>query len=130
MTAKERKRAARRAYYWANRERLVAAAREYHRRYPMMRIFQYMDMCDRFRVDAKAYAEYRAKDRERRRRDAEKAGRTYRPKLGKRLPDWALYGQSVVDARSPWLAENLTPSQRAFARELAIERKGRRSSAS
>ena len=39
------------------------------------------------------------------------------------VPDWATLGQRVLDAASPWLIENLTPSQRAYARELAIERR-------
>lgn len=50
------------------------------------------------------------------------------------LPDWMLYRvasirgecfslREALDVRSPWLIENLTPSQRAYAREMAIERK-------
>ena len=47
----------------------------------------------------------------------------YRARFRCRLPDWAAAGQRVLDARSQWLAVNLTASQRAYARELAIERK-------
>lgn len=33
------------------------------------------------------------------------------------------FGQKVLDTSSPWLVENLTPSQRDYAMRLAIERK-------
>ena len=51
-----------------------------------------------------------------------KAGRGYSPRPQCRVPDWAVKGQAV-DVRSAFLAENLTPAQRAYARDLAIERK-------
>lgn len=50
-------------------------------------------------------------------------GKLYRPRFGCRMPDWATKGETILDSASPWLIENLTPSQRAYARELAIERK-------
>ena len=50
-------------------------------------------------------------------------GKGYRARFRCRLPDWAAAGQRVLDARSQWLAVNLTASQRAYARDLAIERK-------
>lgn len=49
-------------------------------------------------------------------------GKAYRPMFHVRSPEWAAVGDAF-DYRSPWLVENLTPSQRAFARELAIERR-------
>jgi len=39
--------------------------------------------------------------------------------------EWAAAGQRVLDVRSAFLAVNMTPSQRAYARELAIERRAR-----
>ena len=51
--------------------------------------------------------------------------RKYRALWSMRIPDWATKG-SVLDARSQFLYANLTPSQRAFARELAIEQKERK----
>lgn len=118
-----RRLAKKREYYWENRERMVAKAREYHRRYPTMRKLQYMFMMERFEHDAAAYAEYRANDRAYRAAHRKRRGE-YRPKLSMRLPDWALYGKSVLDVRSRWIFENTTRAQRAYARELAIERKG------
>ena len=115
--------AAKRKYYWANRERLVAEKREYRKRYPMMRTYQYWQMVARFETDAKAYAEYRAKDRARRKREAEKRGKIYRGNPSMRIPDWATKGQRIMDTASPWLPENMSPEQNAYARELAIERK-------
>ena len=50
------------------------------------------------------------------------AGRPYHPQPNRRVPDWCVK-QGVVDVRSQWLAENLTPSQRDYAMRLAIERK-------
>lgn len=54
------------------------------------------------------------------------AGKVYSPRFRVRLPEWAAAGQRVLDARSPWLWNNITDAQRAYARELAIERKERR----
>ena len=48
-------------------------------------------------------------------------GKSYSPRYSSRLPDWAPV-RGMVDARSAYLIENLTPAQRAYARELAIER--------
>ena len=48
--------------------------------------------------------------------------RKYRALWSMRIPDWATKG-SVLDGRSQFLSVNLTPAQRAYARELAIERK-------
>ena len=52
-------------------------------------------------------------------------GKGYRPRFRVRLPEWAAAGQRVLDVRSAFLAVNMTPSQRAYARELAIERRAR-----
>ena len=53
------------------------------------------------------------------------AGKVYRPRFHVRLPEWAAAGQRALDARSQWLAVNLSASQRAYARELAIERRAK-----
>jgi len=53
------------------------------------------------------------------------AGKVYSPRFHVRLPDWAAAGQRALDARSQWLAVNLSASQRAYARELAIERRAK-----
>lgn len=75
-----------------------------------------------FALDAAAYAKFRADARMRTAKRCVLAGRFYKPRFVRRIPDWCVMGH-VVDMRSPWLVENLTPSQRAFARELAIERR-------
>ena len=51
--------------------------------------------------------------------------RPYRMLRSMRIPDWATKG-SVHDGRSKFLAINMTPEQKDYARELAIERKERR----
>ena len=54
------------------------------------------------------------------------AGNVYSPRFHVRLPEWAAAGQRALDARSQWLAVNISASQRAYARELAIERRAER----
>lgn len=56
-----------------------------------------------------------------------RAGLCYKPCYCRRKPDWMPVGRVVLDVHSQWLAVNLTDAQRAYARELAIERKERRS---
>ena len=51
------------------------------------------------------------------------AGLCYKPCYCRRKPEWMPVGRVVMDVDSQWLAPNLTPAQRAYARELAIERK-------
>ena len=51
-------------------------------------------------------------------------GKSYSPRYSCRLPDWAPVG-GARDVRSQWLEVNVTDSQRAYARELAIERRAR-----
>lgn len=52
------------------------------------------------------------------------AGKVYHPRFHLRTPEWAAMGEAM-DTASPWLIENLTPEQNAYARELAIERRER-----
>lgn len=54
------------------------------------------------------------------------AGGVYKPRFAMRKPDYVAVGESGLDARSQWLFENATDSQRAYARELAIERRSTR----
>ena len=73
-------------------------------------------------VDAAAYAQARRKGRIYRAKKAVSEGRIYKPQFARRIPDWCVMGR-VLDAASPFLDVNITPSQRAYARELAIERR-------
>jgi hypothetical protein len=75
-----------------------------------------------FALDAAAYAKYRASARMRVAKRCVLAGRFYKPRFARRIPDWCVWGGGV-DVRSQWLVENLTPSQRDYAMQLAIERK-------
>lgn len=76
---------------------------------------------ERSSLDAVYYAERRRKLRINKAKLRIAQGRIYQPRFYRRVPDWSTMGK-VVDAASPWLAENITPSQRAFAHELFIER--------
>lgn len=105
-----------REWYWRNidRKRAQAAKRNAKRR-------------ALFAVDADAYAKKRARDRMSALRLKRKSKwKPYSPRFACRIPDWATKGQRIMDTASPWLPENMTPEQNAYARELAIERRERR----
>lgn len=70
-------------------------------------------------MESTYYALCRAKSRMGYARRLILRGFTYRPSFRRRIPDWAVMGGRILDYASPWLIENLTPSQRAYARELA-----------
>ena len=72
--------------------------------------------------DPVAYAKGRAYDRMLKAKRTVLRGGIYRPHFGYRIPDWATKGERILDVSSMWLDVNITPSQRAYARELAIER--------
>ena len=72
--------------------------------------------------DAAYYAKRRADTRIRHAKARVMSGKAYRPRFHLRIPDWATMGQQIIDFASPWLWTNLTDSQRAYGRELAIER--------
>lgn len=72
-------------------------------------------------TSAEYYAKRRAQNRVYHAKVAIKTRGIYRPRFAARYPDWSLMGK-VIDARSKFLDVNLTDSQRAYARELAIER--------
>ena len=79
----------------------------------------------RFYFDADAYAANRAYNRQLRAKVSVLTRGFYRPRFSSRIPDWATKGMNVLDCGSQFLAENITDSQRAYARELAIERRKR-----
>ena len=78
----------------------------------------------KFATDPVKYAKERMYKRRSYVRRMMKAGRGYSPRPQCRIPDWAVKGQPL-DTRSAFLKENLTPSQRAYARELFIERRAK-----
>jgi len=83
----------------------------------------YAKLCKAMESDARLYATWRAKRRMRTARKAASEGRRYHPLFCCRYPEWATKGECVLDARSRFLFENATASDRAFARDLAIERR-------
>lgn len=74
--------------------------------------------------DSDLYAKGRAYNRMLKAKRTILRGGVYRPHFGYRIPDWAVKGEMILDASSQWLAVNITPSQRAFAREIAMQKKG------
>ena len=123
---RERKKASARKYIQEHREKVYAknkkwqeahreAHRESERRYTRKSRMQ-------FYFDAEAYAAYRAYNRQLRAKKSVLTRGFYRPRFSFRIPDWATKGQRVIDVSSEFLAVNMTPDQRAYARELAIER--------
>lgn len=95
---------------------------EWQRRYLEKKRRMWQRKAERSSLDAAYYAKRRSYLRVQNAKLCIAQGRTYRPRFNRRVPDWATMGR-VVDSASPWLPENLTPSQRAFARELFIERR-------
>lgn len=109
---KAARKAQRKAFREAHREELAAISR-----------MKYEALRRLMAADAKAYANHRAKRRIwAARKSVLKFGK-YSPRYNIRIPDWALFGDRTIDARSQWLDVNLTASQRAYARDLAIERR-------
>lgn len=126
-------RAKRRKYYAEHREEICRKWREMYRADEAYRLrkkashaHEYERLLQKLESDAKLYAQWRAKRRMQRARKAVAEGRTYRPLYCTRFPDWAVKGQRVLDVSSAFLAVNMTPEQRAYALELAVERKERR----
>lgn len=86
-------------------------------------------------ADCEYYAAFLERQRNRGRRFRERHlpcqgrkrnGGMYVARLNVRLPDWTTKGKIVALVNSPWMINNITDSQRAYARELAIERKAQR----
>ena len=76
-------------------------------------------------IDCVFYAAIRAKNRAGHAKRRMRKGKVYLARPSKRVPDYCCRG-GVLDVRSQWLAANLTAEQRAYARELAIERNQRK----
>lgn len=126
---RERKKASARKYVQEHREKVYAkhkiwqeAHREAHRE-AVRKSMKKLRM--RFYFDADAYAANRAYNRQLRAKESVLTRGFYRPRFSSRIPDWATKGMNVLDCGSQFLAENITDSQRAYARELAIERRKR-----
>ena len=75
-------------------------------------------------VSAEAYAKHRAKARLYYAFKRVSQHKSYRPNMKTRIHDWAVKGKMILDASSQWIAVNITTSQRAFAREIAMQKKG------
>jgi hypothetical protein len=112
---------------YKNREENLA----YMRRYNKLRNLK-LEM--ELRLDPDLYAKHRESARRRqvaktdrdiargKRPPRKLNGGMYREKLCIRIPDWAVKGQLLCDPNSPYLYENLTTEQRAYAKQLMIER--------
>ena len=126
----EKARASARAYYFANREKRLRQCKEWQHRNPEL-VLEYQRTRDakrreRMQADSAYFARERARRRKARAKKRILAGKPYYPHFRKRIPDWAVFGQPLLDANSPYIYENITDSQRAYARELAIERRAAR----
>ena len=115
--AKHRKKIAEDHLRWAaaNRDKMRGYVRKSQRKARLAWCF-----------DSELYKKGRAYNRMLKAKRTVLKGGLYVPRFACRIPDWATKGQKITDTASPWLIENLTDSQRGYARELAIERKERR----
>lgn len=124
---RERRLEQKRRYRELHREEIRAKGRMYYAQHKWQFRFRALLRDARMASDEKYYAEFRARQRGYMRKFHDKTRqREYRPTISMRFPDWATKGASVLDVKSQWLWENATDEQRAYARELAIERKERR----
>lgn len=122
----EKARANARAYYYANREKRLRQCKEWQSRNHELVLWYSRNMTAKRRkkmmVDCVYCSRERARSRKARAIKRVVQGKVYHPHFRKRLPEWSTLCQRVLDARSQWLDVNLTASQRAYARDLAIER--------
>lgn len=117
MANPEKRAAQKMRNYLRHRESILEQKREYY-----LAARPYEKLLVQLSASAEAYAAYRCRARVRSAKKRLVAGKSYMPRFSRRIPDWCVYG-AAIDTRSAYLAENLTPSQRAYARELAIERR-------
>ena len=80
---------------------------------------------ERLETDCEAYAEYRARQRLSHRKSYEwhhPGCKPYRQTESRRIPDWAVKGQEIIDRRSAFLPGNMSDEKvmaaEAYAREL------------
>jgi hypothetical protein len=102
-----------------HRKKECARVRAYYATHPEKRREHWL----KFR--AKSGVERRAKELIRHAKKVIARGVMYTPRFWMRKPEWMPVGRVVMDVNSQWLASNLTPAQRAYARELAIERRAK-----
>lgn len=75
-------------------------------------------------VSARFYALSRMYHRKSHAKKVVLSGKPYRPLYSRRIPDWCVKGERIIDYRSQFLPENITPAMAAYARSLAMERRG------
>lgn len=75
-------------------------------------------------LDSDLYAKGRAYSRMLKAKRTILRGGVYRPHFSCRIPDYAVKGEMILNASSQWLSINITPSQRDFAREIAMLKRG------
>lgn len=97
---------------WKNRDAGMIALREFYR----------ITKEERLRTDPEYYAKVRAARREVRRRQNDKHRRIpYRPYPSRRIPDWAVKGQDVIDRGSTFLSGNMSDEQAMAAKDFAFQ---------
>lgn len=112
----DKRKAQKRRNYQQHRAEILAKKRRYYIEHGVWEKRRLL-----FMVDSDAYANFRAAMRIGKAKRRIMGGKPYVPRFNRRIQDWATFGKAIC-ASSPWLVENLTPAQRAWARELAIER--------
>lgn len=123
---KEKYREKQMAWRERNRDEVNRKKREYRKRnvdrFKVMERFAEERRKRKKQTDAAYYAKRRASVRMSKAKRRVVDGKPYRPKFNTRIPDWATMGQKIIDVSSPWLWNNLTDGQRAYGREIAIDR--------
>lgn len=118
----ERKRANDRAYRLRHPEKIKARKRKWNAENREKRNAKNAEKRMSFFHDCEAWAKWRAGWRIIYAKRKIRRGETYSPRFDLRFPDYATKG-GALDTRSAFLDVNMSPAQRAYARELAIERR-------
>lgn len=117
---------------WRARKRKDAKWLAEHRRKECARVSAYYAAHPEKRREhwlkftAKSGVERRVTERIRHAKKVLARGVMYTPRFWMRKPEWMPVGQAVGDVRSAFYELNMTAEQRAYARELAIERRAAR----
>ena len=132
MTEELREYNRRRTREWRARKRQDAAWLAEHRRKECARVSAYYAAHPERRREhwlkfsAKSGVGRSAKERIRHAKKVLARGVMYTPRFWMRKPEWMPVGQTVGDVRSAFFELNMTAEQRAYARELAMERRAAR----
>ena len=102
-------------YYIENIDYLTETSRERRKKLVCRMIF-----------DAAFYAEWRKRGRIRKAKKCIMSGKVYRPQFNRRIPDWCTRGSGILDERSRFIFDGITPSDIGWVKDTMWERSEKR----